>query len=508
MNKKKFTIYCLLLLCTVFGGCKKFLAEYSQDEIRPTTAIDLASLMYSDAYPYNGVFDTFDILTDDMLCNGAAKGYQNIPVASYVTALQNGMAMFKFDPQMFEASQVIPSSADVYTVCYNKIKGCNVVMDYLDKVSGTEAEKNAILGQCLFLRGFYYLKLVTTYGQPYSGTGINPETSMGVPLVLSSKVKDGGLKRNSLKQVYDQIETDLLKATDLLNANFVPSTTFRVGAPAANALLSRFYLYRGLDTDWDKAIDYASRVIAKNSTLTQLNTFYSGSIFVNQGIYLSSSPEVLWGYGGSTTTENSPYYSSTYEGYYPPYAVSASLSNLYDRGTGDNSSYEGDLRYKTYFGTYINGSSFLYRSAKAPSNVQYGGKGLRVAEVYLNRAEAYVRRFMKNGSVADRSQALVDLNYLRRSRFDTRNVAYTPVSLTDAAEVFKFCQDERRRELCLEDGQRWVDIKRWGLSVEHTFVATDGAVTQHTLRAGSLLYALPIPYLAFENNPGLVQNPR
>ncbi|MDO7742449.1 MAG: RagB/SusD family nutrient uptake outer membrane protein, partial [Pedobacter sp.] len=233
MNKIKFTIYGLLLLCTVFGSCKKFLEENSQDKIRPTTTNDLAALMYSDAYPYNAAFETFDILTDDLLCNGLTNSPQGVPIAVNQTALQNGMAMFKFDPQMFEASQIIPVGADVYTSYYNKIKGCNVVIDYLDKVSGSDSDKNAILGQCLFLRAFFYLKLVTIYGQPYNATGINPEASLGVPLILSSQVKDGGVSRNSLKEVYDQIEADLLKATDLLNANFAPPTSFRVGSPTA-----------------------------------------------------------------------------------------------------------------------------------------------------------------------------------------------------------------------------------------------------------------------------------
>lgn len=507
MNKKKFTIYCLLLLCTAFGSCKKFLAEYSQDEIKPTTTADLAALMYSDAYPYNASFDTFDMLTDDIMCNGVAKGYQDQPVAEYVTALQNGMAMFKFDPLMFEASSTIPTGADVYSAYYAKIKGCNVVMDYLDKVSGTETDKNAILGQCLFLRAFFYMKLVTAYGLPYSGAVVNPETSLGLPLVLSSQVKDGGLKRNTLKEVYDQIEADLLKATDLLNANFEPPTTFRVGASTANALLSRFYLYRGLSTDWDKVIDYAGRVLAVKSSLTQMNTFYASGNFVSQGVYLSTGPEVLWGYGGTTTNDLSPYFPNQ-PNYYPPYAVSASLSTLYDKGNGTGTAYEGDLRYRAYFTTYINGSVFLYKPNKAPENEKYGGRGIRVAEVYLNRAEAYVKRFVQNGNAADRSGALADLNYLRRSRFDTRTVAYTPIAITDGAELFKFCQDERRRELCLEDGHRWVDIKRWGLSVTHSFISSDGSATQHTLPANSPLYALPIPYLAFLNNPALVQNPR
>src|SRR5581483_5022645 len=97
---------------------------------------------------------------------------------------------------------------DSWKIYYGKIKGCNVTLDYIDKVSGTDVDKNALRGQALFLRAFYYLKLVTLYGQPYSGAGIDPSTSLGVPLVLTSDVTDAKPTRNTLAQVYSQIESD------------------------------------------------------------------------------------------------------------------------------------------------------------------------------------------------------------------------------------------------------------------------------------------------------------
>ena len=52
----------------------------------------------------------------------------------------------------------------------------------MEKVSGTEKEKNALKGQVRFLRAYYYLKLVLIYGQPYNGKNANPDTALGVPL--------------------------------------------------------------------------------------------------------------------------------------------------------------------------------------------------------------------------------------------------------------------------------------------------------------------------------------
>lgn len=500
---KRISLYSILLISILFGSCKKFLEEYSQDEIRPGNISELSSLMYADAYPSTIAMDNFDILTDDVQCNGPGKNYNGDFDAASLAVLQTGAPMFRFDPTMFDANNLIPSGANVYQLCYSKIKGCNVVMDYLDKVSGSEQEKNAVKGQCLFLRAYYFLKLVTAYAQPYNREDINPASMAGVPLVLSSKVKDGGLARNTIKEVYDQIEKDLLDAADLLTANYTPTTAFRVGNVAAWTLLSRMYLYRGTAADLDKAITYANMALEQNPNLTKLTgAINSDNTVQSVAIYNTSNAEIIWVFGG--TNYNEPYFPDATSGIIPSYAVSTNLTMLYDRGV-DNSNY-GDLRFKLYFSTHTNATP--YRSSKYTRGAVYGARGLRVAELYLNRAEASIKRFALTNNSTDRQQDINDLNTLRASRYDTRNTAYTPISFTDESELFKFYQDERRRELCLEEGHRWVDLKRWGLAVTHVFTGTDGQAITSLLPANSNLYALPLPYTAISNNSELVQNPR
>lgn len=189
----------------------------------------------------------------------------------------------------------------------------------------------------------------------------------------------------------------------------------------------------------------------------------------------------------------------------PVFNMSQELVNLYDKGTG--SSNMGDLRYVGWYWK-TTGTVWPYRSIKVSLNAQYGDKGIRVAEMYLNRAEALVTRFKRTGNTADRDQALLDLNALRQSRYDTRNTPYTPVTITDADALFTFCREERRRELALEEGHRWCDIKRWGLSVTHKLIDANGVTTTYTLASGSKMYALPIPYTAINRNDQLAQNPR
>ncbi|WP_293742481.1 RagB/SusD family nutrient uptake outer membrane protein [uncultured Pedobacter sp.] len=501
---KKIFLYSLVLVMTLSVSCKKFLEEYSQDEMRPGSTADLVSLMNGDAYPNGMSIETFDVLTDDIQ-NNPLVPLNGAPIATYLSTLQAATPMFTFNPNMFDQNTTVGGSASVYTKLYAKVKGCNVIIDYLNNVSGTQKEKNAVLGQCLFLRSYYYLKLVTTYAQMYNGPGVNPETALGVPLVLNSQVKDGGLPRNSLKEVYDQIEKDLLQAESLLRSSFTPTTAFRVSADLCNALLSRFYLYKGRNEDMEKVIQYAGATLQNRFILTALSSFVgsNNSISAN-GIYNASSPEVLWVYSGSYSDINTVNFDSRS---LPPFTVSAELSNQYDKGTG--ASNYGDLRFQYYFQSFTTsgGTKFPYRTGKNTVNATYGTKGFRVAELYLNRAEAYARRFLVGGNAADRTAALADLNTLRQSRYDNRNTVYTPVNITDAQALYAFCKEERRRELALEDGHRFIDLKRWGLGVTHVYTGPDNVTTTFTLPANSPLYALPIPYDAILANTGLIQNP-
>lgn len=496
-----------------FTSCKKFLTQTSQDEIRPSSTSDLTQLLNGEGYPYITAMDTYiDLLTDDIQCSGIPVVNGSPAVDSYSSYLKNGAPVFTWDPAMFDSTQStdITNLAGVnsWKIYYGKIKGCNVVLNYIDKVSGTEKEKNALKGQALFLRGFYYLKLVTLYGQPYNGIGIDPATSPGVPLILSSEVTDESKSRNTLAEVYGSIEKDLLEAAELLRGNFAPGNTFRAGHLASYALLSRLYLYMGRDQDMDNVILYANKVLAEKPGLTVLTSYFNSSTFSTAGIYdVTYSQEVIWQYSSNPKGLVSFYTAAAQAGSaMPVFNVAQELVNLYDQGTG--AANLGDLRYTSWFYKTSGSVIWPYRSNKTGLNALYGDKGIRVAELYLNRAEALARRYKKTAGTADRDLALSDLNTLRISRYDTRNTTYTPVNITDADALITFCRNERRRELALEDGHRWCDIKRWGLSVTHRLIDANGTATDYTLTSGSKMYALPIPYTAINRNYKLSQNPR
>lgn len=471
-------------------SCGDFLEEVSQDEIKPSTVEDMRQLMNKDAYPYQYYYDYYlDFLTDDMSCNGCDKSN-----ATYVTYLQNAAAIFQFNPEMFDGKETFPDDADSWKNLYAKIKGCNVVYDYMEKVSGTEKEKNALKGQVRFLRAYYYLKLVLIYGQPYNGKNVNPDTALGVPLILSMNVTDNFPKRNTLRECYNQIEKDFLEAKALIRENYEADNEFRISTTAVDAMFSRFYLYKG---DYAKVIEYADKAIKEGPSLTQLSSFKKS--FFDNGIYDSNvSTEAIWKYGSKST---GTYYSNEMYNGEPPYTVSDDLINLYEKD---------DLRDSCYFAmgkNYTTGEVYRMFSQKVGYHHSgYGPQGIRIAEVYLNRAEAKIRLAQNGGNQNYLSESLSDLNKLRKSRFNEGT--YHDKNITDGQELLNFCLQERRREMALEEGLRWFDIKRLGLSVEHTFIDTEGTSKTCKLEANSNLYALPIPYIAIERNHNLKQNPR
>ncbi len=475
----------------MFSACSDFLEETSQDEIIPDTLEDLSAVMYSEAYPYQLATDLYlTFLTDEMVNNGLNSDY-------YQQYYEVGKEVFKYNIQMFDGAYTLSTDVNSWTTYYEKIMGCNVVMDYLENISASESEKNAVKGQVLFLRGFYYLKLALIYCQPYNGVGIDPTVALGVPLVLTMDVTDDFLARNSLKETYDQIEKDLKESVTLLKENYVQPNKFRVGYTTAEAMLTRYYLLKSNSDDYQKIVDYSNEVLSKYPALTSLSSFEA--TFHENGIYsLDVSSEPLWVYGTSTA-QNIIYWP-----YYPsfeklPYSVSNQLISLYEAN---------DLRAESYFAkASAGGVEYSYKSHKiGTSEINYGDWGIRNAEVYLNRAEAYCRLFIETGNDNYRVNALSDLNTLRESRYAAGT--YEAVEITDAQELLSFCLEERRRELCLEEGLRWADIKRLNLAVSHVFIDENGNETTYSLSSGDLLYALPIPYDVINRNSKLAQNPR
>lgn len=509
--------YCLGILLFWFAvtACSDFLEESSQDEVRPSTVDELMQLMVGEGYPMRGVMDCFlDLLTDDAECLGS-----NGSPAS-LTATQNARPVFMWSKDMFEelaASVPGTQGINVWETYYRKIMGCNVVLGYVDRVTGNHAQRENLRGQALAMRSYYYFMLVNLFGQPYNMG--DPEKNLGVPLKLQMEVTDEFFKRNTVAEVYRQVIADLQKADSLLERYNLEMPVYKMSHLATKAILSRVYLYM---EKWDLAFEYADRVLELKPELTSLAGF--GNLATDDkghnnlgmqsphGVYNpTSSKEIIWAYGSSSEFNLMPTGASEL----PAYRVSTDLMSLYDY---KSSVYEesdlGDLRGRLYFKNDISLSmgwmmvATPISSGKAGFNDLYCYKGIRTAEMYLNRAEVNVRRYRETGAEDCRQKALADLNHLREYRYDTRTTPYMKVDKHTVADLWQFYEEERRRELCYEN-HRWFDLRRYGMPrLEHTYIEDAQSTPQvAVLEEKGNRYVLPIPQKVLEQNPLLEQNP-
>ena len=486
---KKIIHFAIILL---LAGCNDFLEEKSQSEVRPATILDMERLLLGDAYFFDqgSLFNTStDIFTDNQQCYRATRPDQE--------ERKNTLRwLFSWSSNMFDDGGG-GQNLSFWATPYERIKGCNVVLDYLDDMAGNAKKREYLRGEALTLRGFYYLTLVNFFGLPYNMG--DPKKNLGVPLKLVSGVSGDMLPRHTVAQVYEQIEKDLSTGAKLMEKHDIKHTDItRVNPLVAHGLLSRMYLYM---ENWDKALEQANLVIEQspylqNLSLDTITCVYDRSLSFLNGI----NPEVLWsssgGYSGTTSTPE-------------PFIVSDDLVNQFGLDMTEQDSldiradFTGD-RFNAYLkqgsqsgSTWIAGIKKTYLSNTG---------GLRVAELYLNRAEVYCRKYIKTGDAQQGQAALDDLNYLRKNRFMISRVDKALSDFKSAEEVLDFCLRERRRELCGEGNHRWFDIRRLGLRVEHLFFYNEGGETTTILEANDRRYALPIPAKILETNTALVQN--
>ncbi|MFS4467287.1 RagB/SusD family nutrient uptake outer membrane protein [Maribacter sp. 2210JD10-5] len=147
---------------------------------------------------------------------------------------------------------------DVWGNAYEGINQTNLILERLDLVTSSEAERDRIEGEARFLRALFYFDLVRNFGLPYEFGEINDQP--GVP-IRNTGIIDYlvplDAARNTVQEVYDLILSDAARAYDILPA----SNGFYADRYAAQALLARVYFQQG---DYANARDAADDVLTNS----------------------------------------------------------------------------------------------------------------------------------------------------------------------------------------------------------------------------------------------------
>lgn len=530
--KKIYILLGLVALCT--SSCEDFLNEepidkvaleqyYTDEEGLTQVLAGVYDPLGSSNVYGNSINVTFEV--------GSDEGY-------YARSAQTtGVQVYNFDPTNV-------SIANLWTDLYTGINRANDLIAHIDVPTMDEGKRQQILGEALFLRGYYYFMLVTRWGD--------------VPLKLTPTTSPNGVQiaRTAKADVYAQILKDMKEAEAKVATSTAIGYPSRVSKTVVQGILARVCLqmagYPLNDTSkYAEALSWSKKVI--DSGEHALNVTYSTDaaynnfnqtlatvpvnsnnayrqIFINAAQEKYDIKESMWevefkgnradGYfdlGGlgsqigitmTPSAANSPLLNSI--GYcYGFVKGTARLFNKYD-ATGK------DLRRDWNLTTYtwaVNNTTNVATKTAIAKTVQFGRDAakwrreyellnpkdknqtginfpvLRYADVLLMFAEA---ENQVNGPTAAAYEAV---NQVRRRGYGLpigtpSLVADMPAGLNKATFQQQAIEDERMRELCFE-GLRRYDLIRWHKFYEAVKLSSDemaAAPTTGPLTSGNQQY--------------------
>jgi len=362
----------------------------------------------------------------------------------------------EIDDYTFDASNIAP--ANVWSGYYRGIYRANVAIQNIPNIDMDEALKTRLIGECKFLRAYFYFKLVRWFGD--------------LPLITAPLNADEFEQgRAPTADIYALIQQDLNEAITALplKSKYPSSELGRATKGAAQGLLAKVHLTRG---DYAAAETLLLEVI--NSNEYALMADYK-QIFTREG---ENAEESL--FEVQTAAFDQPIAGSQYN-------EVQGVRGTPNLGWGFNSpsndliaAYEiGDPRREAtilYPGEVLPDGSDIVQDNPNIVNERYnqkawvpehaGGNGngpgnirlLRYADILLMAAEV-----LNENNKPD--QALVYLNAIRERARGNRNGVLPPVTTVEQNTLRNRIWQERRVELALEQ-HRWFDLIRTGRAAD------------------------------------------
>ncbi len=435
-------IFCTLLAVALIGftSCKKIIEKTPEMYLSDQTALTTVEGLQA------ALIGTYQALMNGDLYGGNVWACGDM-LANNVKPSGQGNIVYE-ETQMLEKN-LSPDNrltASFWQNAYYAINMANTIMEAIPNVAPPENVAKQIRGECLFIRSMVYFDMVRYIG--------NVNNGLGVPLVLAPTGIDGKPARDQISAIYSQVVTDLTEAASILPE----SNDNRATSWAAKALLSRVYFYLN---DWDNCISVSDDVINSNkfSLVDSVITNFSTVI----------TPEIIF---AILSTQVQPA-AGTLNGYYRlasngKFSPSTNMLKVFTFTGGLQ-----DQRYRQYF-MQQGGKFFTTMFDERYMNIPL----IRLAEVYLNRAEA---RFNKG----DTPGALADLNVIRKR-----------AGLTDTLQVNpNLLYYERFKELVFQ-GDNFFNMKRM----------QKAEISDLKLPYNSVRLMYLIPQREMDVDPNLVQN--
>jgi hypothetical protein len=504
MKKIKYIkiLIAISVITTLLGACKKVI---------PSTAIDDKTALSSPANIATATIGNYSELRDpDYTRSGHfLMEYPSDDVAQGQPSSDDLSRCYRYVTQIPTGGHANAFWTKGYHIIYAANKIIRAIPD------NATADLKLLKGENLYIKAMVEFNMVRIFGRPYpQGNGNNA----GVP-ILAENSTDIAPARSAVSDVYAAVITDLLKAADLMTLTDITNSKSDIFASreVAYALLSRVYLYMN---DNANAIKYANLVINSGRY-----TLLQGGAYQN---YFDASPEsnteTIFCIRHTKTQDQG--FSAIGSLYYSGLGPDGTSSLTTPGGQGNtgwgeiyaSKSYVADLDKNpadlrhSFVAPYTISGVLQFNKKLTPNTPMYyitkysfqegivtlsSPVYLRLAEMYLNRAEA-------NAKMGNSQAAIDDVNIIRtRAEIPT---------VTAAGDVLGIVLEERRLEFAFE-GQRSYDLFRNNLPLVRNYPGTHALnntpatnITQTILPTDPRV-VFYIPQTEIALNPKLTQNP-
>jgi hypothetical protein len=445
MNMKKLK-YLIIVIIPFVLGCKKLIEvgtpqnQLTSDKIFSDTTAATAAMA--------NVYTTYEKSIDPNY-----NKWMSIYTDELISANSSS------DDAEFNSSKLTANNGIIlnfWSQNYSAIYSCNQIIEQLQNTKKLPVPLAiSLTGEAKFLRAFSNFYLVNSFGP--------------IPLILTTDVdQTAKAPRSDTATVYNQIVKDLQDAQNSLSATYIGTGKVRANKFAATALLARVYLYQ---RKWAEAETQSSLVINSGlyhlsslSSVFQANSDETVLAFWTQDGYISDAPTLIPSSGP------------------PNYLATANLESSFE---------SGDQRKGSWLqATIANGTNYYYPFKYQNNNTNTGAPeylvALRLAELYLIRAEARAEQ----GNI---SGAVQDLNVIRqRAGLPALSTSIGQTNCLNAA------MQEWRAEFFMEWGHRFLELKRTG--------RINGVMSAYRSTWLSRAVSLPIPQNELTYDPFLTQN--
>jgi len=447
----------------ILSGCENFL-----DEV-PDNRVSLDNLEKAGELLTNAYSDASYAFTDWMT--------DNVAYTRGVSLRTNHIEMYNWEDETTDATE--PDTPTFFwNATYNAIAHANEVLAVIDdfEINSEEeqAHKQAVRSEALLTRAYGHFMLVNLFAKHYDSR--RASTDLGVPYVDEPEtIFIKTYERNTVQEVYDRIEEDMLLGIELVDdIFFANSGKYHFNRNAALAFASRFYLFKG---DYDKCIQYSNLLLGSDPSafirdLTS-DEFLNASSSIDGYSQLYSSPDLSsnlllmrkislvqrtdFAHGPTSTLYRDLFAANPFPGTTDERENPALVK-------GENAVFP--IRYQSLFQR-----SSLNSNVGTPYHIHVAFRG---EEVLFNRMESYLEKNQIDNAIED-LQVIIDRRYSGPSITLTMELIREAFGVADNPFVSdKFVMDiyiqlERRKEFIVQ-GLRWFDIKRFELEVEHNLV--------------------------------------